>query len=75
MGCEHHLESYQIPVDLVLASELFSVSNGMMTGSGKLDRQAINRNYRLEIDDIFKAAIDTARSVDTDDHGLLCIPS
>lgn len=54
IGQENKKQSYEIPRGIVLDAQKFTETNGLLTGSGKLCRHKISKNYADQFDKLYE---------------------
>ena len=50
----HQLKGWEVPVDILLESEMFTEKNGLLTSSLKLSRPNLEKKYRLRLEDLYR---------------------
>ncbi|NEW48874.1 AMP-binding protein [Nocardia cyriacigeorgica] len=54
IAAEAGLEPYEIPRDLIIETEPFTIENGLLSGIGKLLRPALERRYGPRLEEIYR---------------------
>ncbi|MBU9765517.1 AMP-binding protein [Mycobacterium sp. TNTM28] len=55
---EQRLRPYEVPRDILIETQPFSVDNGLLTATGKLARPALTDRYRDRLDQLYAAIAD-----------------